>query len=183
MKKNIITLVALFASLLTSNANAIPLQYTFAQDGYAEGASITGSFAGTDLNNDGQLSSFQGEISDYSMSFSGNSIVDAFSHTFSDFGQLVYIIGTPFIGDDFIGEREGIASGPLFGPDHPFSYMTGLGPMRYGHGRVTNNTTLAFDSDYTSNPATVTLVPEPATVALMSIGLAGLGFSSKRKKV
>jgi hypothetical protein len=56
----------------------------FRQTGYSEGGSATGSFTADDLNPDGAINSLPGEGSDFSVSFSGNSIFSAFSLGYSD---------------------------------------------------------------------------------------------------
>ena len=65
-------------------ALALPVQaqattYLFTQAGYSAGATATGAFTGNDLNNDGIINSLEGEVSSFSLSFSGNSIVSAFT--------------------------------------------------------------------------------------------------------
>jgi hypothetical protein len=81
----------LFLCLLISfnSANA-SLSFDFSQGGFDGDASVTGMFAGDDLDGNGQLSSLAGEVADFSMSFSGYSFVASFSLGFSDLLGLVY---------------------------------------------------------------------------------------------
>ena len=62
----------------------------FFQTGYSKGAIVTGSFVGEDLDFNSQLNAFDGETTDFDITFSGNSIVTAFSLDFDDLFGLVY---------------------------------------------------------------------------------------------
>ena len=144
--------------------------FNFFQGGYSEGATITGMFTGEDLNNDGFIHSLDGEVTDYMMSFSGNSLVPAFSHGLPDFFGLVYVLGSD-IGNFF--DSDGIASsnGTTFygasGGTEP--YPVDLSPQFPG-GKVG---TFAGALDTTNEFVTVNTVPEPSTV--LGLGLLGLG--------
>jgi len=107
----------------------VPMQvsaavYSFTQGGYSEGAIVTISFTGSDLNSNGQISSFDAEVSDFSMSFSGNSIVPSFSLGFSDLQGLVYDLDNGPLGDGFLLDIEGVAASGA-----PYSYAAGPGPF------------------------------------------------------
>jgi hypothetical protein len=168
---SIVTACALF--MMSQSASAIP--YTFTQDGFSEGATITGMFAGDDLNNDGQLVFGPGsELTDFSMSFSGNSIIPAFTLTLADLWGFVYDIGTPFLGDGITGYVEGIGASSA-----TVEYTTGQGPNMFD-GAVINYATGATDGS--QNLVVVNAVPEPASLLLMGIGLAGFGVASRKKK-
>jgi len=183
----------------TGTANAAPMCFNFSQTGYSGGASVTGSFCGNDLNNDGWLAdvtgSQTGEITSYSMSFSGNGFVPAFSHTLIDlfnpspgsFDGLVYKIGTQYLGDDNILPFEGLAAGPFGGilgmPGITNAYRTGVGPtsINIGYGIVDmtitpiSGQTLQM-TDVTTNYVVVTNAPVPAALGLLGSALAVLGF-------
>ena len=62
--------------------------YTFCQEGFSEGAFISGSFTGADSDSNGQLA-FD-EVTDAALTFSGNSAVGPLSFTFADFCGVVY---------------------------------------------------------------------------------------------
>ncbi|MBD5780033.1 VPDSG-CTERM sorting domain-containing protein [Pelagicoccus sp. NFK12] len=112
-----------FVAILTlaaTSSQAVSISYDFTQGGYEEGAVVTGSFTAEDINTDGQIDGFSGEVSDFSMSFSGNSLVAAFDLLFVDLFSLVYDMdGT--IGD---GATEGMAATNFF-----FSFDVGASPF------------------------------------------------------
>ena len=81
--------------------------YTFTQGGFAEGATITGSFVGNDSDTNGQISAFAGEVTDFNAVFSGNSVVGALTFDFADLFGLVYDLDGD-IGDGVILDIEGI---------------------------------------------------------------------------
>lgn len=90
--------IFLFLVVCINSVNAAPIVYNFSQAGFDEGASVTGMFTGEDLNGDGQLSNFDpdnfnidtGEITDFIMDFSGNSLVSPFSLGFADLHGFAY---------------------------------------------------------------------------------------------
>jgi hypothetical protein len=182
MKKYTGYVFALALMLATSTTYAMPMTYNFSQTGFSGGATISGSFTGNDLDMDGAINSFLGEVTNYSVSFSGNMIVGAFSHSFADLGGLIYVLGNGvFLGDDAILGTEGVASGPGFGPPGgPFTYESGLGPQGTLGGIVIDNNTGATDGS--QNLVVVTAVPEPAIITLMGLGLVGIGFSRRKAR-
>src|SRR5262245_63899173 len=105
--------VVTFLYLATAPAFALgPVEqrYVMFQDGYSQGATVTGSFIGADLDGNGILVHFplQGspsppiafdELSAFSMHFSGNSLSPAFDLGFDDLFGFVYQLGTAGIGD------------------------------------------------------------------------------------
>jgi hypothetical protein len=166
--------VSAIASLTVLPASAA--SFNFFQGGYSEGATVTGMFTGEDLDNDGFINSFNGEVTDYMMSFSGNSLVPAFSHGLPDFFGLIYVLGSD-IGNFF--EVDGIASsdgatfygasgGTILYPVNPSPQIPG--------GKVG---TFAGALDTTNEFVTVNTVPEPSTV--LGLGLLGLGALVKRQ--
>lgn len=174
---------------------AVPIQhFAFSQTGYSGGATVTGSFSGSDIDGDGWLNSFvAGELTAYSMAFSGNTVVTPFSHGLLDIvtagaaGGLVYRLSGPaLLGDDVVSPFEGIASGPLGGGSPPpaslFAYRMGFGPtgMNQPFGFVEDNTPPGIanpmgniDHNFT-NFVVVTQIPEPATAMLIGLGLMAL---------
>ena len=161
--------------ILSTSANAS--LYNFSQIGYTGGV-INGSFNAIDTDLNGQISSFSGEVTGFSMTFSGDSIVGSFTHTFSDLSSLVYDIGSGFIGDDTSPDTEGLASN-WFGFSG-FIYISGMGPTGGFGGRVIDIATGATSSS--QELITVTEVPEPETYALFMAGLGLMGFIARRRK-
>lgn len=165
--------------LAASNANAT--QYYFSQTGFEEGAYISGSFQATDLNGDGAyvgsiFSNFS-EISDFSLSFSGNSIASAFTQSLADLTYLDYNASRSVIGD---ANPEGIAT--RWFETSGFSYVSGVGPNGRQGGDVINWTTGA--SSETGNLITVSTsapVPLPGALGLFVPALVGLLGLSRRK--
>ena len=171
------------------------IAYAFFQDGYSEGATVTGAFSGVDLDGNGILVHFplrgEGvppiehlELTSWSMHFSGNTLSPAFDLTLSDLFGFVYEIGTSGLGDDpafdpTINENltEGIGA---IGSAH--FYTSGLGPNSFIGGYVggpidfpelNNLEDEALDSS--PNLVRVSVVPEPACISLLIV--AGLLFA------
>ena len=140
----------------------------FSQDGFDEGAVVTGIFVGEDLNGDGQLSSFNSEITDFSMQFSGNSLVPAFSLDFDSLFGLVYDLDGGPLGDGFSLDVEGIGAESVM-----YSYNAGPGPLdQCGVGiacaEVTDLTNggVSSSSELILVSSSVSPVPIPAAVWL-----------------
>jgi hypothetical protein len=111
------------------------------------------------------------------MSFSGDSLVGSFSHAFGDLYGLVYDLGSGFLGDGPTGDIEGIASNFL----SPIGvvYASGLGPTGDFGGYVQVRATDAISG--TSELVAVSAIPEPGTLALIGLGVAGLAITRRRK--
>jgi hypothetical protein len=143
-----------------------PGAYTFFEGGFSGGASITGAFAGVDVNGDGQLTYLDNpripyyplELTSFNVSFSGNTLAPAFSFGFSQLDNFNYQ-GGPFLGSSGAivdGLEEGVEAGStnLF-------YDAGPGPGGICDGSGPCGGVLA--------------VPEPATWTMMLIGTLGVG--------
>jgi hypothetical protein len=156
-----------------------PGQYSFTQGGFSGGASVTGTFAGLDLNSDGQLSYFTAppdpllplEVTDFTMSFSGNSHVPTFSLTFHQLDNFNYLFG-PTLGTTSVD--EGIESGNF----NRF-YVAGPGPL-VSLGLVTP----PGICDGTQACGGVLALPEPSSWALILLGVGGVGglIRSRRRE-
>jgi hypothetical protein len=179
----IITVVGLLATAQTVSAAPLidfsqnliivvevnPGEFEFTQDGYAEGAVVTGTFVGTDLDADGQLSSFDGELNGFAMNFSGNSLVPAFSMGIPALVfALVYDLDGGPLGDGLDLDIEGILAldQAFFGP--LLAYVAGPGPL--------------FECGVGVDCAAVS-VPEPGLALLCLAGLASAARYRARRRL
>ncbi|MEO0437715.1 MAG: hypothetical protein AAF098_12495 [Pseudomonadota bacterium] len=108
-------LVGVASMMLAESASAQPTQtFCFFQGGFSEGAFVTGTFSGVDSQDlagnpapsDGFL--LQGELTDFSASFSGNSLVPAISFVLSDLAGFLYEADGGTLGEQSSSEAEGI---------------------------------------------------------------------------
>jgi hypothetical protein len=121
MLKNVLRAGLVLGVCLELNAQPASETYTFCQEGFSEGAFVSGSFTGSDSNTDGQL--VFDEVTDLTVNFSGNSTVGPLSFSFADFVGLVYDLDGGPLGDGTTGAVEGIAANSAAG-----SYSAGPGP-------------------------------------------------------
>lgn len=182
--------VILFSLLISMSSIALAQtrDYAFSQSGFAEGAEVTGSFTGFDSNGDGQLVGFGGlgEISAFSMSFSGNSIVDPFSMGIDDLFGLVYDLDGGPLGDGVLLAIEGVRS-----VDATFLYEAGPGPFGgaiCGTGvdcaRVTQDEAEDFSQELVQVTAlAIEPVPfSPAMLVLLALLLGAIGIRNVSMK-
>lgn len=173
-------LVATALSLGSLSAQAA--SYTFSQTGFSGGGSISGSFTGDDLNNDGVLGSSISEISAFSLNFSGDSQIVNFSLGRNDLSGLVFYLNSGnFIGEDgAAGVGEGIGA-----YNTNFSYFSGIGQelnSTGGNGGQAGDGLFAALTT-TSSLISVTAVPEPASFAMLLAGLGLMGAVAVRRKL
>jgi hypothetical protein len=111
-RKKFSTVLVVLGIFVCGTASSAVVKYNFSQSGYDEGAFVTGTFEGEDLNGDGFLHDYaddgitelDNELTAFSVEFSGNSIIPAFRFARKDIDRLgftlVYEInGGPFLGD------------------------------------------------------------------------------------
>jgi hypothetical protein len=201
--RSFILKLAVGAAMTLSSASAWALpgeefSYAFVQSGYAEGATVTGSFSGVDLDGNGLLVHFPAfgvtppiehlELSLWSMHFSGNSHSPAFNLTLADLYGFVYEISTAGVGDDpafdptlnqnltegvgAIGADQFYASG-----NGPTGMVGGLVGGEIDFNQTGNLATHALDSS--PNLLLVRTVPELASFGLM--GVAALALAAVRR--
>lgn len=155
--------------------------FVFQQTGFFEDAVVTGSFSGIDDNGDGWLLPY--EVSGFTLSFSGNSIVGAFTHSMANGAAsgITYQLGSPTI---------------LKFPYGGFSTVGGLGDndsadtirysmwewqAEYYPGAITDEHRLI--TTYTEELMQISAVPEAATGSLMVAGLLAVGGLARRRQV
>lgn len=125
------------AAIMATNAFAAPSIFEFNQIGYDDGGIFSGFFEAEDLDGNGQISSFNGEISDFQATYASGLINTSFS--FVDFmgggeelglSGLVYTLdGNGTIGDDESGDIEGLAVS-----NGEFNIAVGPGPFGLCNG-------------------------------------------------
>lgn len=147
------------ATLMAALASSAQAQnYSFSQGGYADGATLSGHFAGTDLDGDGWLHGY--ELTAFELHWSGNRAVQAFSHGYGDRSGLEFNIA----------EARVVHMASLDG-EALFSYAS-MGWPSYAIPGVVTDERLGLAS-MSWEPLQVTAaVPEPQSMALL---LAGLG--------
>lgn len=174
---------ALFAvALAVGSLSAQAATYSFSQDGFAGGGSVTGSFSGVDLNADGLLDynttiGGNSEISLFSLSFSGGAQAAAFTMGIGDLAGLVYQVnGGNFIGDNgLVNTGEGIVA---IGAQ--VAYFSGVGPLGSAGGQIWDGAGGPLTS--TASLVSVTAVPEPESFAMMLAGLGVMGVVVRRRR-
>lgn len=173
-----IAITTFVSSLLLIVPPASATQYFFSQTGFTGGGTISGSFDAIDADLDGQISSFTGEVTSFSLIFTGDSIVPAFQHSFVNLFGLVYDVGSDAIGDGATGVMEGLASN--WNGVAGFDYASGMGPILIQGGRIIEIASGAVSSS--DQLIAVTAVPEPATAMLVVTGLAILATARARSR-
>lgn len=158
-------------------AMADSVTFSFSQAGFGEGAFVSGTFTGQDIDGNGQLSSSDGEIIGFDMAFSGNSLVSAFTLDVSDLNGLVYDLDGGPLGDGLDLAIEGIAAG-----NGAYDYVAGPGPFaQCGIGipcALIQGERLIFSSELIQ----VTAVPLTSAIWLFGTGLVGLTGVAKFNK-
>ncbi|HEY0956787.1 MAG TPA: PEP-CTERM sorting domain-containing protein [Roseateles sp.] len=157
---------ALTTALALTAALAQPAQaqgFTFTQGGYADGATLSGSFAGTDLDGDGWLYGY--ELTAFELHWSGNRAVQAFSHALGDRSGIEFELSSQRIWH--LASVSQTEDGTRL-----FSYDS-MGWPSYQIPGTVGDEQLGLAS-MTWQPLQVTAaVPEPQSLAML---LAGLGF-------
>lgn len=166
------------AAVAVASLPAQAATYSFSQGGFDGGASVTGNFSGVDLNSNGFLDYNSGEISSFNLSFSGGTIVPAFSLGLNDLAGLVYQLnGTNFMGDNGVfNTGEGIVA-----LGATYSYFSGIGPLGVTGGQIVDASFNPLTS--TTSLVSVTAVPEPESFAMMLAGLGLIGLMVRRRLV
>lgn len=177
IKQILISLIFLFSA-----SQVLAQSFEFTQSGFSEGAVVTLSFSGTDNNADTQITSFDGEITAFSMSFSGNSIVPAFTLGLADLQGLVYDNNGGPLGDGLLLGIEGVAA-----DDTNFNYTAGPGPFdECGIGIdcavVSDGTNNDFSQELLVRGSTAIPVPTLSQWALLCMILLLYGLSLRQTR-
>ncbi|CAG1022909.1 PEP-CTERM sorting domain-containing protein [Methylomonas sp. LL1] len=175
--------IAAVAGLIFSASAANAALYTFTQTGFTGGATITGAFEGEDLNHDGYIKGATffaeglSEISAFSVSFSGNAFVSAFSQAYTDLTLFGFDISRTAMGNAAV---EGIATNWFEGTGR-YQYLTGVGVNGAQDGYVVDTLTGIYDGSPNLVSVTPAAVPVPGAVWLFGSALMGF-IGLKRRK-
>lgn len=154
-----------FSSELVNVSDLGGGNYSFSQSGWLGGAQISGTFVGFDSDGDNFLDSYYDEISDFTMIFSGNAQVDAFSFDFSNLFELVYDLDGGPLGDGCGCSFEGITAAS---DSFSIVYAANVGAFE-----------LCGEGDSCSLLASV---PEPANWALLIAGFGLVGATMRLRR-
>lgn len=127
------------------------IEYTYMQEGYDEGASVMGSFSGDDMNGDGWLNfsslGIAKEISAFDFSFSGNSMVQAFSFGLGDLQDFSFsMMGNNLLGDDVSTDPFGVGTEGIAVFDTNFGFFSGQSLNLRDGGEVQDLNMAGFSS-------------------------------------
>jgi hypothetical protein len=138
-----------------------PLTYYYLQEGYSEGATVSGTILAEDLDGDGLIERDFGELYDITINWSGNSLVSSFSWVWSE-----HQISLRFLWD---------TEDPVLGGGRGGDYFIGVPPWQY-HWRwpgadysVVRRPTETVD--LSTAPLVITLIPEPSSLTLLGLGM------------
>ncbi len=168
----VLPLLAL-AALLGAAAPAQADSVQFLQTGFADNATVQGFFSGRDADGDGWVQ--LGELSDFSLQFSGNHVMAGFSHGLANLTDFRYGTG---IGTLDAGLELHINSLALDG-ERITSYGSRSWPLAFAEGVVMELPALVLSG--TSQALQVSAVPEPGPGALLLCGVSALGWLQRRR--
>ncbi len=187
-RNDLIAGLVVFGMTVCGTASSTVIKYNFSHSGFADGAIVTGMFAGEDLNGDGFLVGNEGpggfnEITDFNMAFSGNNIVPAFTLSFADFRFLAYRLDGGPLGDsgnELIAASSDSTSG-LYLPQGFSSGTNVPDECKNSYCAFVFVPGVKFEPNYSFELVTVNAVPLPATAWLFGSGLLGLIGTRKSK--
>jgi hypothetical protein len=168
----LLTLAALVSLAVTFVEPAQAQSHSFTQSGYADGATLSGHFAGSDLDGNGWLYAY--ELTEFELNWSGNRAVKAFSLGFNDRAGLEYQLGSGTLAHmaAFSQNEEGTRF---------FSFDSKGWPTYMIPGVVTDERLGLVSMSW--EPLQVTAaVPEPQSLALLLAGMGLIGLWSQRRR-
>lgn len=176
--------------------------FKFSLAGLEGGGIFFGEFSATDLNLDGVIVAngieSGGELDSLTVNLNGNAILPDFTvKDPNDFGGLIYKIGTPLLGDDFIpSERYAeIMNFAQFNPDGVIDFASRFdvpggtqfddrdGYLTVLIGDPETGQVLFEEYIAVTGLIEVNRVPLPGSLVLVASGLAGLfGLSARARR-
>lgn len=171
-------------SWLPVSAAPMSQSFGFFQGGYDEDAFVTGMFSGVDADGDGTLFSFPSlasEISTFSMSFSGNSLVDPFAVQLDElaFFGLAYELDGVGLGDNLDEGVAFIASSGFGFSAGPVPLLTDVCP---GPGCALVDNPAGVKSTSEALIVVTKEVPEVSSLSVLTVGHLGLGIATWRNR-
>lgn len=166
--------LALATALTAASPARADDSFQFLQTGYADGASISGSFSGSDVDGDGWV--LLDELSAFTLQFSGNHVMAGFTHDLGALTDFRFGSGIGRFGPEPLELH--IQSMAIEG-ERITSYGSRGWPLPFGEGAVMELPSFVLSG--TGDALQVSAVPEPAAPVLLLAGLALLGWLQRRR--